>query len=102
PRFPSFVGVRIDAYSDEAPPARKPRRSGKGAKLTTPGACQPAASATTSQVRRFELSEGKSHKFWEVSLTGCDVTVRYGRIGAQGQTKTQSFANATAAQAHAD
>ncbi|MEJ1935274.1 WGR domain-containing protein, partial [Nostoc sp. NIES-2111] len=36
-------------------------------------------------------------KFWEVGLSGLDVTVRFGRIGTQGQTKTKTFATAAAA-----
>lgn len=53
-------------------------------------------------MRRFELVEGTSSKFWEVELSGCDVTVRYGRIGTGGQTKTKTYDNATAAQKEHD
>ena len=53
-------------------------------------------------MRRFELVEGTSSKFWEVAVAGSDVTVRFGRIGTNGQTKTKSFASATAAQAEHD
>lgn len=38
--------------------------------------------------RRFEFEEGGSRKFWEVTLDGASFTVRYGRIGAAGSTKT--------------
>jgi predicted DNA-binding WGR domain protein len=48
-------------------------------------------------MRRFELVEGTSSKFWEVALAECDVTVRFGRIGTSGQTKTKSFGSAAAA-----
>ena len=51
--------------------------------------------------RRFELVEGKSRKFWEVAVAGQAVTVRYGRIGTQGQTSTKAFADAAAAAQHA-
>ncbi|HEY4116960.1 MAG TPA: DUF4132 domain-containing protein [Byssovorax sp.] len=43
-------------------------------------------------MRRFELVEGSSSKFWEVDAQGADLTVRFGRIGTQGQTQTKSFA----------
>ncbi|WP_374564055.1 DUF4132 domain-containing protein [Ideonella sp.] len=49
-------------------------------------------------MRRFELIEGASSKFWEVERAGCDVTVRFGRIGTNGQTKTKTLANDAAAQ----
>ena len=36
------------------------------------------------------------------STQGCDVTVRYGRIGSKGQAKVKSFSDDAAARAHAD
>ncbi len=53
-------------------------------------------------VRRFEFVAGSSAKFYEITVAGCDVTVRYGRIGVSGQTQTKSFADAAAAQHYAD
>lgn len=52
--------------------------------------------------RRFEFIEGTSSKFWEVSTSGTNVTVRYGRIGTNGQTQTKSFTSPTAAAQHAE
>ncbi len=49
-------------------------------------------------MRRFELVEGTSSKFWEVSVTDAELTVRFGRIGTQGQSKSKTFASAQAAQ----
>ena len=49
-------------------------------------------------MERYELVEGTSSKFWEVEVEGSDLTVRFGRIGTQGQSKTKSFADAAAAQ----
>jgi predicted DNA-binding WGR domain protein len=42
-------------------------------------------------MRRFEFQEGASHKFWEVSVGQDELTVRFGKVGTQGQTKTKSF-----------
>lgn len=53
-------------------------------------------------MRRFELVDGSSSKFWEVDLAGTDLTVRFGRIGTQGQTKTKGFTSAAAAQKEHD
>ncbi|MEM6926524.1 MAG: WGR domain-containing protein, partial [Myxococcota bacterium] len=48
---------------------------------------------------RYELSDGKSHKFWEITREGTEVTTRWGRIGTGGQTKTKSLATESAAEA---
>ncbi len=40
-------------------------------------------------VRRFELVDGSSNKFWEVVVEGSAVVTRYGKIGAAGQTTTK-------------
>ena len=50
----------------------------------------------------FEFIGGNSRKFWEVTVTDSDVTVRYGRIGTDGQSKTKSFSDAAAAVRHAE
>ena len=41
--------------------------------------------------RRFEYRDEKSNKFWEITVDGNEHTVRYGRIGSDGQSKTKSF-----------
>tara|TARA_R110002073_G_scaffold208011_2_gene368296 strand:- start:32541 stop:33968 length:1428 start_codon:yes stop_codon:yes gene_type:complete len=46
---------------------------------------------------RYEFSDNKSQKFWEITLSGNEVTARWGRIGTDGQTKTKSFEDETAA-----
>ncbi|MGZ3144267.1 WGR and DUF4132 domain-containing protein [Lentzea chajnantorensis] len=51
-------------------------------------------------MRRWELVSGGSAKFWEVELTESAVTVRFGRLGAAGQTQTKELASAEAAAAH--
>ncbi|NHZ63710.1 DUF4132 domain-containing protein [Massilia sp. CCM 8694] len=51
-------------------------------------------------MRRFELSDGVSSKFWEVGQAGCELHIRFGRIGTAGQSKPKTFADdATAAAA---
>lgn len=119
PRFPSFVGMRSEAVptsipadaADPSPAARK--RSASPAAPKASPASKPAAAATASSgtqaaaaptagPRYFECVEDGASKFWEVVVSGSDATVRYGRIGAAGQSKTKSFPDAAAAQAYAD
>jgi uncharacterized protein (TIGR02996 family) len=40
---------------------------------------------------RFEFKEGTSSKFWEITKDDNVLTTRWGRIGAEGQEKTQTF-----------
>lgn len=79
PRFPSYVGVRAESVA--APPAK--------------------TTAPPSGARRFEMTEGSSRKFWQVTVTGGEVTVQFGRVGTAGQTKVKMFADDVAAAAHA-
>ncbi len=50
----------------------------------------------------LELSEGAAHKFYEVVVDGSQVTIRFGRIGDAGQSKTTSFATPEKAKADAE
>ncbi len=52
--------------------------------------------------RYFEFVEGTSSKFWEISTSDTEVTVRFGRIGTEGQTQVKTLADAAAAAKHAD
>lgn len=51
----------------------------------------PPAHSKPGSLRRFEFIEGGSRKFWEIGQSGSEMTVRYGRIGTNGQTQTKSF-----------
>ena len=55
-------------------------------------------------VRRFECTEKGSSKFWEVSLDekAGTVSVRYGRIGADGSVDTKRHADGSAAKKAVD
>lgn len=68
PRFPSYVRVRGDVVP-------VPQQ------VVVPGK------------RRFEFNEGTASKFWEIAISGTDVTTRWGKIGSDGQEKTNGFAS---------
>ena len=91
PRFPSYVGVRIDARPGLLPTASKP----------TAAAPKQSPRAAAGK-RHFEFVDATSRKFWEVSVSGCDLTTRWGKIGTDGQSKTKTFADADRARAEAD
>ena len=52
--------------------------------------------------RYFELSDAKSHKFWEISLCGGAHNVRFGRIGTAGQELSKTFDDPLQARADFD
>ncbi len=95
PRFPSYVGLRADP--DEKAFAEVKRQAPR------PPAPAPAASSSgpVTGERRFEFDDGTSKKFWEISVSGASFTVRFGKLGAAGQTQLKAFADAATAQAEA-
>ncbi|HEX8463815.1 MAG TPA: DUF4132 domain-containing protein [Abditibacterium sp.] len=52
--------------------------------------------------RHFSFSDGKSDKFWQISVEGDTHSVQYGKTGTTGQTQTKSFASDDEAQKAAD
>ena len=44
-------------------------------------------------MRRFELSDGVSNKFWEVAQVGCELHVCFGKIGTAGQRQSKNHAD---------
>lgn len=91
PRFPSYIGVRADSL----PSPEKTRKKSPAITKVTP-------TPSTSGTRRFEFIDGRSSKFWEISAQGKEVTVRYGRVGSEGQSKVKSFPDEAAAAAHVE
>ena len=50
-------------------------------------------------MRRFELRDDRSQKFWCVGQCEAELCLAWGRIGTKGQQKTKSYASAEAAEA---
>jgi predicted DNA-binding WGR domain protein len=53
-------------------------------------------------MRTFEFRDDKSAKFWSIDLQAKSYTVRFGKIGAAGQTQTTEFASEAEARAGQD
>jgi DNA ligase 1 len=87
PRFPSWVGVRLDAVIKPS----QPIADASGPKPPTASATIIASSTSGNKPRYFEFVQGTSSKFWEVSQAGNAMTTRWGRIGSNGQSKTKTF-----------
>ena len=93
PRFPSFVRLQADAVSPKATSA---------VKAPTRFIQVQHKQEEHAMKRYFEFVEGSSSKFWEISVSDMSVTVRYGRIGTDGQTNVKVLADAAAATKHTD
>lgn len=111
PRFPSFVRMSEEAAVPpvlaEVTPNRGNKSSGRRGAASPEHvvASQPTeapAEHPTATARRFEYREGSSAKFWEITVEGVDVRVRFGRIGAAGQAQTKTLSDAEAAMHHAE
>jgi DNA ligase-1 len=92
PRFPSYLGVRRDLQPPPTPPSNTEQP-------TDPGVI---AAPARVPFRHFVFIGGASQKFWEVGVQGSELTVRYGRIGSAGQSKTKAFLDPAAATRQAE
>jgi predicted DNA-binding WGR domain protein len=73
-----------------APPAALPRTEVAGApREVTPPSAAPADADGHARSLRYE--QGKSSKFWRVSVQGAELSVTYGRIGSAGQNNVKQF-----------
>ncbi len=124
PRFPSYVGLAIDKVAPtEAPKTKLPTATTAAPKpkaVTSPPAevkkavasppaevkkpapaPAPAPVLSTEGLQRFVVDEGGSSKFWEIVVDGASHTVRFGKLGSEGQERTKTFASEKEAQADA-
>lgn len=52
--------------------------------------------------RRFEFIEGRSAKFWQITTSGKEVEVCFGRLGTSGQLLKKILPDEAAATRHAE
>lgn len=81
PRFPSYVGERIDGRFHASSEVRRvegvaPKKSPSS---PTPAAPPPAVEKRGNMpMRRFEMTDGDTKYFWEVETTGSKQKLRFG------------------------
>ena len=124
PRFPSYVGERLDvktpakiSKSTAKPPAAAAVVSKPAAAAAKPAAAvkpaaaaaKPAAAAakpavTTKSVAGFtvSLTHQAEQKWWKIEVRGTAHYTSFGKIGSPGQTRVSDLGSATAAQTDAD
>ena len=92
PRFPSYVGVRLDADKpstlvSKVKPHEQPApvRSAPVVRSTP----APAPRKASNGVRRFEMKDGDTQYFWEIETDGTKHRVRYGTF----EVRVKNFAS---------
>ncbi len=82
---------------------RLDRLVGAREKLGLPsGQWAPISRRTKRRWMRFEFSEGRSDKFWEIRLEGSSFITHWGRIGLVGQETKKRYATPAAAAAEGE
>jgi len=82
PRFPSYVGERIDAKFDFHPKVKPPV-----VQLFAKPAESPATEPSPRMgIRRFELHSDEENAFWEIEVIGNKHRVRFGTFEVKSKT----------------
>ena len=126
PRFPSYVGERLDATmpsktksvpvktmsqptqkpatTPKAPPAAKPAAPAPKPAAPPPKAAAPAPkpAAAASGNHKVSLVHVAENKFWEIEVKGGKHYTTFGKLGSPGQTRLVDLGSASAARTDAD
>jgi DNA ligase-1 len=92
PRFPSYVGERLDV---ELPKTKK-KPVPKSEPEPEPEPEKPAADF------KVRLVHDDEQKFWEIEVRGSTYYTRFGKLGSPGQTRVTELGSASAARTDAD
>jgi DNA ligase len=113
PRFPSYVGERIDAKVPAPPKQAAPTpAAAKPAKKSAPppppaadddddddGPVKLATGAADFHVRLVHETE---NKFWEIEVRGGQHVTKFGKLGTAGQMRLTDIGSSTAARTDAE
>ncbi len=104
PRFPSYVGERIDV---ELPAPTPPAKVAKVAKAVEP-TDDAAASDGLARVKtgppeyHVRLEHPDENKFWEIEVRRDQHITKFGKLGSTGQTRLAELGSATHARRDAE
>lgn len=99
-RQPGPGGAGSGGILDTA--TKRPGLAPGGNGVSAPTESKSVLGRPSGPVRMFELVEGGTKKFWEVTVNGASFTVRFGRIGTAGQTQEKICGSEAEAKATAD
>jgi DNA ligase 1 len=111
PRFPSYIGERIDGSLHAASTVKRVEAVNaaspvKALNAASPAKAKPQPKAALSpqklsQARYFEFEGDSSAKFWEIRVDGSAFVTRYGKIGSEGQSTQKDYDSDEKAKAEA-
>ena len=87
-----FVGLNPDGTATAAAPTAT-AAAPKPAPAASPAAPKSATGVQHMQ-SAYTLQDGKSNKFWGVTVSGNTLVTHYGKIGTKGSTTTKTFGSA--------
>ncbi len=102
PRFPSYVGERVDVEL----PAATPKAKAKVVATPEPEPESDPESESESEKPaadfKVRLVHDEEKKFWEIEVRGATYYTRFGKLGSPGQTRVTDLGSASAARTDAD
>jgi DNA ligase 1 len=99
PRFPSYVGERIDVT---LPPAKSKPAAAAPAVAPAATPAPNAAPVAANAHYKITLVNAAENKFWMIEVKGNAHHTTFGRLGTPGQTRLVNLASETAARTDAD
>lgn len=94
---PEAVLCTIDSSLRGEQPIDQPDLPPSTTPDSAPGSASESAAPARSDRHYLESFAAGSSKFWEITIDGSQHTVRFGRTGSQGQSRTKSFPDPAAA-----
>ncbi|HUS27861.1 MAG TPA: DNA ligase [Kofleriaceae bacterium] len=104
PRFPSYVGERLDVKTPAKIGASTAKPPAAAKIAAVPPKTSKAAPAQTKNVAGFSVSlvHQAEQKWWKIEVKGTAHYTSFGKIGSPGQTRVSDLGSATAAESDAD
>ncbi|HLL20799.1 MAG TPA: DNA ligase, partial [Kofleriaceae bacterium] len=102
PRFPSYVGERIDADKPSRIAAPKPTPPAETAPEPAPAPASSFKESLGDVTYTCKLVNETEGKFWEIEARGKQHITRFGKVGSQGQMRLTEVGSVTACKTDAE
>ncbi len=58
---------------------------------TSKGTKSKSAKKSATRTQRYELTDDKASKFWQIQLVDCEITTTWGRVDSKGRSSTKTY-----------